>query len=34
LGGQFIYGDDLSTYGMFTCEDDAAANMGLTKIEK
>ena len=33
-GGQFIYGDDLSTYGMFTCEEDAAANMRLTKIEK
>jgi hypothetical protein len=34
LGAQFIYGDDLSTYGMFTCEEDAAANMRLTKIEK
>ena len=34
LGGQFIYGDDLSTYGMFTCEEDAAANMRLTKIER
>ena len=34
LGAQFIYGDDLSTYGMFTCEGDAAANMRLTKIEK
>ena len=33
-GGQFIYGDDLSTYGMFTCEEDAAANMRLTKIER
>jgi len=32
LGGNFIYGDDLSTYGMFTCEEDAAANMRLTKI--
>ena len=32
LGAQFIYGDDLSTYGMFTCLDDAAANMRLTKI--
>jgi hypothetical protein len=32
LGAQFIFGDDLSTYGMFTCEDDAALNMGLTKI--
>ena len=34
LGAQFIYGDDLSTYGMFTNEEDAAATMGLTKIEK
>jgi hypothetical protein len=34
LGGNYIYGDDLSTYGMFTCEADAAANMRLTKIEK
>lgn len=34
VGGQFIYGDDLSTYGMFTCEEDAAFNMGLTKIDK
>lgn len=34
LGAQFIYGDDLSTYGMFTCEEDAAANMRLTKIER
>lgn len=34
LGAQFIYGDDLSTFGMFTNEEDAAANMGLTKIEK
>ena len=34
VGGQFIYGDDLSTYGMFICEEDAAANMRLTKIEK
>ena len=34
LGAQYIYGDDLSTYGMFTCEADAAANMRLTKIEK
>lgn len=33
-GGQFIYGDDMSTYGMFTCEEDAATNMGLTKIKK
>lgn len=34
LGGNYIYGDDLSTYGMFTCEEDAAANMCFTKIEK
>lgn len=34
LGGQFIYGDDLSTYGMFTCEEDAAANMRLTPYIK
>jgi hypothetical protein len=34
LGAQFIYGDDLSTYGMFTCEDDAAANMRLTPYIK
>jgi hypothetical protein len=32
LGGQYIFGDDLSTYGMFTSEEDAAANMRLTKI--
>ena len=32
LGAQFIYGDDLSTYGMFINEEDAAANMRLTKI--
>ena len=34
LGAQFIYGDDLSTYGMFTCLDDAAANMRLTPYVK
>lgn len=34
LGAQFIYGDDLSTYGMFTCEEDAAANMRLTPYVK
>ena len=34
VGAQFIYGDDISTYGMFTCEEDAAANMRLTKYEK
>lgn len=34
IGAQFIYGDNLETYGMFTCEEDAAANMRLTKIKK
>lgn len=34
LGAQFIYGDNLETYGMFTSEEDAAMNMKLTKIEK
>ena len=34
LGGNFIYVDDPETYGMFTCEEDAAANMRLTKIER
>jgi hypothetical protein len=34
LGGQFIYVSDPDTYGMFTCEEDAAAQMRLTKIEK
>jgi hypothetical protein len=34
LGAQFIYGDNLETYGMFTSEEDAAAQMRLTKIEK
>ena len=34
LGAQFIYGDDLSTYGMFISEEDAAANMRLIKFEK
>ena len=33
LGGNYVYGDDLSTYGMFVSEEDAAANMRLTKIE-
>ena len=32
LGAQFIYGDDLSTYGMFINEEDAQAQMRLTKI--
>ena len=34
LGAQFVYGDDLSTYGMFTSEEDAAANMRLTPYIK
>ena len=34
LGGNFIYGDNLENYGMFISEEDAAANMRLTKIEK
>ena len=34
LGGQFIFVDDPETYGMFTCEEDAAANMRLTKYVK
>ena len=34
LGGNFIYGDSLETYGMFVSEEDAAANMRLTKIER
>ena len=32
LGGNFIYGDSLETYGMFVSEEDAAANMRLTRI--
>ena len=34
LGGNFIYGDTLDTYGMFTCEEDAAAQMLLTPYVK
>ena len=34
LGGQFIYVNDPESYGMFTSEEDAAAQMRLTKIEK
>ena len=34
LGGNYIYGDDISTYGMFMSEEDAAANMRLTKYVK
>lgn len=30
LGGKFVFGDDISTYGMFTSIEDAAMNMGLT----
>ena len=33
-GGQFIYGDNKETYGMFTCLDDATANMRLSKLNK
>jgi hypothetical protein len=32
LGAQFIYGDNLETYGMFTSLEDAAAQMRLKKI--
>jgi hypothetical protein len=34
LGGNYIYGDSLENYGMFISEEDAAANMRLTKIER
>jgi hypothetical protein len=34
LGGNYIYGDNLENYGMFTSLEDAAAQMRLTKIEK
>ena len=34
VGGQFIYVSDPETYGMFSCEEDAIAQMRLTKIEK
>ena len=34
LGAQFIYVSDPETYGMFTCLEDAAANMRLTKLSK
>ena len=34
IGGQYIFGDDVSSYGMFLNEEEAALNMGLTKIEK
>ena len=34
FGGNFIYGDDLSTYGVFTSLEDAAANMRLTPYVK
>lgn len=33
-GGNYIYGDNLENYGMFTSLEDAAANMRLTKIVK
>ena len=32
LGAQFIYGDSLETYGMFTSLEDAQAQMRLKKI--
>lgn len=32
LGAQFIYGDNLETYGMFTSLEDAQSQMGLKKI--
>lgn len=32
VGGQNIYGDDISTYGMFTSKEDAVAQMRLKKI--
>ena len=34
LGGNYIYGDSLETYGMFISEEDAAANMRLTSYTK
>ena len=34
LGGNFIYGDTLDTYGMFTSLEDAATQMRLTKYVK
>ena len=34
LGAQFIYGDSLETYGMFTSHEDAVANMRFTKYER
>ena len=34
LGAQKVFGDDISTYGMFTSLEDAAAQMRLTKIVK
>ena len=33
LGAQKVFGDDLSTYGMFTSIEDAAMNMGFTSYE-
>jgi hypothetical protein len=33
LGAQKVFGDDLSTYGMFTSIEDAAMNMGFTAYE-
>lgn len=34
VGGHYIFVDDPETYGIFTCEEDAATNMGLTKYVK
>ena len=33
-GGNIIIGDDISTYGLFTCEEEAAMNMGLVRYER
>ena len=33
LGAQKVFGDDLSTYGMFTSIENAAMNMGFTPYE-
>jgi hypothetical protein len=33
-GGYYIFGDDISTYGMFTSLEEAEQAMGLTKVVK
>lgn len=33
LGGEYIFGDDISTYGQFVSLEDAIINMGLQKVE-